>query len=106
MLAGQYRNSMAGIIEVRPVDVVPEGGVYQNVRLPKWDNYGHGWSLDECEVAGVAVVEALSDFWQCGDEDTLIRATELAIQEPPLLGSKLARFITGAQTEIARREIA
>ena len=50
---------------------------------------------------GRATVRNILDFSDgYGREGTLRIATQVAIQEPPLLGSNLADFIVGAQVEI------
>jgi hypothetical protein len=68
-------------------------------RTPAWDNYGRepGWSLEECRRAGQLVATAIVERFDSTPEEIFSMATRVAVQEPPLLGSRLSEFVLGAR---------
>lgn len=66
-------------------------------RTPAWDSYGRGWSPEDCRRAGRVVAETVVAQYDAPPEAAFSLATSAAVQHPPLLGSRLAQFVLGAQ---------
>jgi hypothetical protein len=86
-----------------PRDVTGNSDICE--RTEAWDGFGRGWSVKECGLAGAAIANTLIEYYDGDSEGARTMATKMAIQHPPLLGSKLIEFTNGIQSVIPAQKV-